>query len=178
MGDGPICTEIIFSNTTVRIYLRLNTPSICNALQVMPQTSMSLLWMIWCKRVEHKWNVRRYMYLSEYSIHQSPCFLRTFPHCQMRQVNHAILHFSNNTFLQALTKQGAKKISGYVTHPVFPKESWKRFVNTSGDDIRMENFWITDSLPHAREITQHRPFKLLTIADCIGDTLLGYDLVQ
>ena len=102
--------------------------------------------------------------------------LSHFP--KIRQVNHATLHFSNHTFLQALTKQGAKKISGYVTHPVFPKESWKRFVNTSGDDIRMENFWITDSLPHAREITQHQPFKLLTIADCIGDTLLGYDLVQ
>ncbi len=76
---------------------------------------------------------------------------------------------------QALKVQGASKVSCYVTHAVFPKGSWKRFVDC---DVAMENFWITDSLPHARDICRFNPFKLLTIADCIGDTLLGYDLLQ
>ena len=77
--------------------------------------------------------------------------------------------------LQALYVQGAEAVSAYVTHPVFPKESWKKFVNS---EVKFENFWITDTIPHAREICEHEPFKLLSIADIIADILFGYDLLQ
>ena len=71
--------------------------------------------------------------------------------------------------------RGAKAVSAYVTHPVFPKDSWKKFVDC---DVKFENFWITDSIPHAQEIAKHPPFKLLSLSDMIADCLLGYDLLQ
>lgn len=71
---------------------------------------------------------------------------------------------------------GAKSVSAYVTHAVFPQESWKIFTNKS--EVNMRYFWITDSIPHATEIAKHEPFKLLSLCDVISDALLGYDLVS
>ncbi|XP_064652556.1 uncharacterized protein LOC135503122 isoform X2 [Lineus longissimus] len=76
---------------------------------------------------------------------------------------------------KALLAQGAKAVSAFVTHPVFPEDSWKSFTE---DDPKFENFWITDSLPHAYEIAKNKPFKLLSLCDVIGDVLLGFDLLQ
>ncbi|KAK3087789.1 hypothetical protein FSP39_010596 [Pinctada imbricata] len=75
---------------------------------------------------------------------------------------------------KALYDKGAIKVSAYVTHAVFPNDSWKRF---TGTDVPFENFYVTDSLPHAREICNHRPFKLLSLAEPIAEMLLGYDLM-
>ncbi|XP_014781861.1 uncharacterized protein LOC106877469 [Octopus bimaculoides] len=72
-----------------------------------------------------------------------------------------------------LLEHGAVSISAYVTHAVFPKNSWKNFVDS---DI-FDNFWITDSIPHALQLAQHKPFKLLSLCDAIADCLLGYDLL-
>ncbi|XP_076456527.1 uncharacterized protein LOC143290873 [Babylonia areolata] len=74
---------------------------------------------------------------------------------------------------KALMDKGAKKISAYVTHPVFPKQSWKNFMNCSP---KFENFWITDSVPHASEISQNEPFRMLSLCDAISESLLGHDL--
>jgi len=75
---------------------------------------------------------------------------------------------------------GAKCVSAYVTHAVFPNDSWKQFLHTEsavGDaGVRFENFWITDSIPHAADIGQHPPFKMLSLASVIADALLSYDL--
>lgn len=68
---------------------------------------------------------------------------------------------------QSLKAMGATKVSAYVTHGVFPKASWKRF--TENDTFH--SFWITDSLPQAREICQHPPFKLLSLASKIIEVL-------
>ncbi|XP_013419663.1 ribose-phosphate pyrophosphokinase 4 [Lingula anatina] len=76
---------------------------------------------------------------------------------------------------KALMNQGAKCISAYVTHAVFPSDSWKKFTQS---DVKFENFWITDSMPHANDIAKHEPFRLLSICDVIADSLLGYDLLQ
>ena len=76
--------------------------------------------------------------------------------------------------VQALVDKGAEKISAYVTHPVFPKQSWKNFVDCTP---KFENFWITDSIPHAVEISQNAPFRLLSLCDAISESLLGYDLM-
>lgn len=76
--------------------------------------------------------------------------------------------------VKALQSRGAKAISVFVTHPVFPKESWKQF--TAAGEVQFANIWITDSIPHSVELAQHPPFKLLSLSDVIADSLLGYDL--
>ncbi|KAH9496214.1 ribose phosphate diphosphokinase subunit prs4 [Bulinus truncatus] len=74
---------------------------------------------------------------------------------------------------KVLVKQGAKSVSAYVTHPVFPNQSWKSFINC---DPPFANFWITNSIPHAEEICKNKPFRLLSLSDIITENLLGFDL--
>ncbi|XP_078664593.1 uncharacterized protein LOC144907423 isoform X4 [Branchiostoma floridae x Branchiostoma belcheri] len=76
---------------------------------------------------------------------------------------------------KVLLSHGAEKISAYVTHPVFPHDSWKLFTQS---DVAFQNFWITDSVPHARQIAEHPPFKLLPLADVISEGLLGLSFVS
>jgi len=76
--------------------------------------------------------------------------------------------------LQALKAAGAKCVSAYVTHAVFPNESWRRFVEAK--DVCFQNFWVTDSIPHATEISQHPPFRMLSLGPVIADVLLKHDL--
>ena len=76
--------------------------------------------------------------------------------------------------LQALISAGAKCVSAYVTHAVFPNETWRRFLDTK--DVCFQNFWITDSIPHAAEISQHLPFQMLSLGPVIADILLRHDL--
>ena len=76
---------------------------------------------------------------------------------------------------QVLRAGGATDISCYVTHAVFPNESWRKFTEP---ELNVRNFWITDSIPHSHQIGQHPPFKLLSLADVIVDVLWGYDLTQ
>lgn len=78
--------------------------------------------------------------------------------------------------MQELKVRGAAKISLYVTHAVFPEESWKKF--TECDEVEFTNFWITDSIPSALELNGKGPFKVITISDVIADSLLGYDLLN
>ncbi|XP_070533418.1 uncharacterized protein [Ptychodera flava] len=76
---------------------------------------------------------------------------------------------------KALLDRGASAISAYVTHAVFPNKSWESFVDSQ---IRFQEFWITDSIPHAKEISQHPPFKLLSLCDAVSEMLFGFDLLQ
>ena len=69
---------------------------------------------------------------------------------------------------------GAKSVCAYVTHAVFPKASWRQFTDIS--NTKIDQFWITDSIPHAREIAKTAPFKLLRLAPIIAEVLLGFDL--
>lgn len=78
-----------------------------------------------------------------------------------------------------LIEGGALSVSAYVTHAVFPNDSWRKFLTSATEDKttpKLDNFWITDSIPHARDIAKHRPFALLSLAPVIADVLLGYDL--
>ncbi|MFW5730987.1 MAG: ribose-phosphate diphosphokinase [Desulfonatronovibrionaceae bacterium] len=60
---------------------------------------------------------------------------------------------------QALAEAGAARVSAYVTHGVFPEDSWKRF--TAQD---FEHFFITDSCPlSAARVQEHRPFEILSL---------------
>lgn len=77
--------------------------------------------------------------------------------------------------IKVLSAGKATKISAYVTHPVFPKQSWRRFLPES-NEVMLDKFWITDSIPHARDISTHPPFQLLSLSAAIAATLTGCDM--
>jgi ribose-phosphate pyrophosphokinase len=47
---------------------------------------------------------------------------------------------------KVLKEAGAESVSAFVTHAVFPNESWKRF-NVGGDRACFDKFWVTNSIP-------------------------------
>ena len=79
--------------------------------------------------------------------------------------------------VQVLQAAGAAAISVFVTHAVFPQESWRKFT-AEQSEVSFANIWVTDSLPHARELANHPPFQVLSLCDVIADSLLGYDLLS
>ncbi|KAI3733421.1 hypothetical protein L6452_12864 [Arctium lappa] len=75
---------------------------------------------------------------------------------------------------KVLAKHGAKKVSAYVTHGVFPKRSWERFTHDTGGhpDSGLTFFWITDSCPlTVKEVKNKPPFEVLSLASSIAATL-------
>ena len=46
----------------------------------------------------------------------------------------------------ALKARGAKSVSAFVAHGVFPEEAWRRFAK-GGDRAVFERFWVTNSIP-------------------------------
>lgn len=80
---------------------------------------------------------------------------------------------SGGTLLECakpLMDMGATKVSCFVTHGVFPKESWKKFV---GNDL-IHKFWLTDSIPTTcSQIKDQAPFEVLSLAPLISNYLAG-----
>ncbi|KAK3155086.1 hypothetical protein QOZ80_2BG0198660 [Eleusine coracana subsp. coracana] len=75
---------------------------------------------------------------------------------------------------KVLAAHGASKVSAYVTHAVFPKQSYERFLtsNSAGPGDQFAYFWITDSCPHTvKAIAQQPPFEVLSLAGSIADAL-------
>ncbi|GAA0167388.1 nucleotide kinase [Lithospermum erythrorhizon] len=84
---------------------------------------------------------------------------------------------------KVLAAHGAAKVSAYVTHGVFPKQSWQKFLHkNSGESLQsdIENhskeafsyFWITDSCPlTVKAIEDKAPFEVLSLAGSIADAL-------
>lgn len=73
-----------------------------------------------------------------------------------------------------LASLGAAKVSAYVTHGVFPEDSWKRFVPETGGGAKegFTHFWITDSIPTTvAKVTGHAPFQVLSLAKPIAQAL-------
>jgi ribose-phosphate pyrophosphokinase len=56
---------------------------------------------------------------------------------------------------KVLKEAGAASVSAFVTHAVFPRESWKRF-NVGGDRACFDKFWVTNSIP---TVTDQLPVK-------------------
>jgi len=84
-----------------------------------------------------------------------------------------------------LRNNDAASVSAFVTHAVFPQDSWRKFIahsdeaeQTAENGPLLDRFWVTDSLPHARQICAHRPFELVSLAPQIADSLMGFDLRQ
>ncbi|KAM7261653.1 hypothetical protein ACFE04_020730 [Oxalis oulophora] len=75
---------------------------------------------------------------------------------------------------KVLKAHGAAKVSAYVTHGVFPKRSWERFLHKkdAGADQAFDYFWITDSCPFTvKAIVGKAPFEILSLAGSIADAL-------
>ncbi|KAL3145479.1 ribose phosphate diphosphokinase subunit prs3 [Trebouxia sp. C0010 RCD-2024] len=75
-----------------------------------------------------------------------------------------------------LSTQGALAVSAYVTHGVFPKESWKRFTASSSANgsgaTDFKHFWITDSCPKTvLAVANQAPFEVISLAEPIAAAL-------
>ncbi|WVZ73957.1 hypothetical protein U9M48_022205 [Paspalum notatum var. saurae] len=79
---------------------------------------------------------------------------------------------------KVLASHGAAKVSAYVTHAVFPKNSYERFMasNSAGPGDQFAYFWITDSCPHTvKAIGQRPPFETLELVPSINAVLAFVD---
>lgn len=71
----------------------------------------------------------------------------------------------------ALLSAGAFKVSAFVTHAIFPKQSWKKFTS---DENPFTAFYITDSCASTAEVVRDiAPFHVLPIASSIVDVILS-----
>jgi len=75
----------------------------------------------------------------------------------------------------ALYRLGAAKVSAFVTHPVFPMDSWKRFTEPKSGDKPFEVFYTTNSCPEtAALIKGKKPFEILSLAESISYNMFKY----
>jgi ribose-phosphate pyrophosphokinase len=75
----------------------------------------------------------------------------------------------------ALRQAGAKEVSAFVAHAVFPQDSWQRFLRQGGDRNCFRKFYVTNSIP---TLTQKLPvddvFTVLDISQRIIHDLDQY----
>jgi len=78
----------------------------------------------------------------------------------------------------ALAKMGARHVSAYVTHGVFPNQTWRRFKADKGEGASpgaFRHFWICDSCPSAADVSApdapDGPFEVLSLAGPIAAAL-------
>jgi ribose-phosphate pyrophosphokinase len=76
---------------------------------------------------------------------------------------------------KVLKEAGATTVNAFVSHAVFPKESWRRF-NKGGDRNCFDKFWVTDSIP---TVTRQLPvedgvFEVLEMTESIVNDLDHY----
>jgi len=75
---------------------------------------------------------------------------------------------------KALKAAGAHSVNAYVTHAVFPNDSWKRFA-ASGDRACFDKFWITDSMQTvASRLPTNDVFEVLPLLNLIVHDLDNY----
>lgn len=80
------------------------------------------------------------------------------------------LVMSGETLLESaklVRSMGAKSVSGYTTHGVFPRDSWMKFL--SGEFL---HFWVTDSCPITAQLCARSPFEVISLAPAIADALV------
>ena len=82
------------------------------------------------------------------------------------------LAMSGSTLLEcrrALWEAGARAVSAYVTHAVFPNDAWQKFQPTQFD-----RFWVTDSIPRQAAVLEDQPpFEVLSLDQTITCLLTG-----
>ncbi|KAL6845072.1 hypothetical protein ACP4OV_024567 [Aristida adscensionis] len=75
---------------------------------------------------------------------------------------------------KVLAAHGAAKVSAYVTHGIFPNNSWEKFQHDNGEgpEHGLSHFWITDSCPlTVKAVKDRRPFEILSLAGSIASAL-------
>jgi len=76
---------------------------------------------------------------------------------------------------RALRKFGATHVSAFVTHAIFPGESWKKFTQPKENDPKFDIFYLTNSCPTmANQLRDNAPFKVLELAPSIVQLLASY----
>jgi len=76
----------------------------------------------------------------------------------------------------AIRQAGAANVSAYVTHAVFPQDSWKRFTKLTGPD-KFAKFYVTDSCPTVTKILQGvEPFHVISIAGSLVQQIIQYKM--
>ncbi|KAK9806464.1 hypothetical protein WJX73_010486 [Symbiochloris irregularis] len=82
---------------------------------------------------------------------------------------------SGGTLLECqklLKSQGAAEVSAFVSHGVFPNESWRKFTREQNPD-GFKYFWISDSCPQTVKAIQGlAPFEIISLAGPIAAALL------
>jgi phosphoribosylpyrophosphate synthetase len=66
-----------------------------------------------------------------------------------------------------LLKYGADEVNAFVTHAVFPENSWERFMKS-----RLKKFWVTNSCTF-HDLDGKGPFKVLSLADLIAEEIMS-----
>mmetsp|Transcript_3898 Transcript_3898/g.9413 ORF Transcript_3898/g.9413 Transcript_3898/m.9413 type:complete len:418 (-) Transcript_3898:1237-2490(-) len=79
---------------------------------------------------------------------------------------------------KVLEDAGAASVNAFVTHGVFPNESWKRF-NKGGDRACFEKFWVTNSIPTVTDFLPEEDgvFEVLDLLDLIINDLDHYNSI-
>jgi len=77
---------------------------------------------------------------------------------------------------RALRKFGATLVSAFVTHAVFPCDSWQKFTTPAQGD-KFDQFYVTNSCPTmSSQLSKHAPFKVLELAPAILKLLNSHKL--
>ena len=76
---------------------------------------------------------------------------------------------------KTLKEAGAASVNAFVTHAVFPNQSWQRF-HTGGDRACFDKFWVTNSIPTITDTlpSGEGPFEVLDLMDLIINDLDHY----
>eukprot|EP00540_Astrosyne_radiata_P002191 CAMPEP_0116826606 /NCGR_PEP_ID=MMETSP0418-20121206/2622_1 /TAXON_ID=1158023 /ORGANISM="Astrosyne radiata, Strain 13vi08-1A" /LENGTH=303 /DNA_ID=CAMNT_0004455259 /DNA_START=170 /DNA_END=1081 /DNA_ORIENTATION=+ len=75
---------------------------------------------------------------------------------------------------KTLKEAGAASVHAFVSHAVFPKESWKRFAH-GGDRACFDTFWVTNSIPTVTNtLPKDGPFEVLDLMELIIEDLDHY----
>mmetsp|Transcript_13123 Transcript_13123/g.22302 ORF Transcript_13123/g.22302 Transcript_13123/m.22302 type:complete len:383 (+) Transcript_13123:401-1549(+) len=75
---------------------------------------------------------------------------------------------------KTLQAAGAASVNAFVSHAVFPNQSWKRF-HTGGDRACFDKFWVTNSIPTITDtLPDDGPFEVLDLMDLIISDLDHY----
>jgi ribose-phosphate pyrophosphokinase len=68
---------------------------------------------------------------------------------------------------KVLKEAGAASVNAFVSHAVFPKESWKRF-SKGGDRSCFDRFWVTNSIPTVTDtLPDDGVFEVLDLMELI-----------
>ena len=77
---------------------------------------------------------------------------------------------------KTLQEAGALSVNAFVTHAVFPSESWRRFAK-GGDRACFDTFWVTNSIPSVTKclpVEKGGIFEVLDLMDLVIDDLDHY----